>query len=161
MIMNSYNKIGSNLPPRQWNFRVIASFLLAAAMTLSSCVAPPDHTDGLLENIPAVVNEPDYFSLSILGDKYSEDESWDLNFSAIETDVALATLVLKDIDMKATDSTYFQVLRAEGDTILSVLIQSDLIWSSEKSIAETGAPAVATFTGVNFTGRFEYQLIKK
>ena len=75
MIMNSYNKIGSNLPPRQWNFRVIASFLLAAAMTLSSCVAPPDHTDGLLENIPAVVNEPDYFSLSILGDKYSEDES--------------------------------------------------------------------------------------
>jgi len=55
----------------------------------------------------------------------------------------------------------FQVLRAEGDTILSVLIQSDLIWSSENSIAETGAPAVATFTGVNFTGRFEYQLIKK
>ena len=161
MIMNSYNKIGSNLPPRQWNFRVIASFLLAAAMPLSSCVAPPDHPDGLLENIPAVVNEPDYFSLSILGDKYSEDESWDLNFSAIETDVALATLVLKDIDMIATDSTYFQVLRAEGDTILSVLIQSDLIWSSENSIAETGAPAVATFTGVNFTGRFEYQLIKK
>jgi len=161
MIMNSYNKIGSNLPPRQWNFRVIASFLLAAAMTLSSCVAPPDHTDGLLENVPAVVNEPDYFSLSILGDQYSEDESWDLNFSANETDVALATLVLKDIDVKATDSTYFQVLRAEGDTILSVLIQSDLIWSSENSITETGAPAVATFTGVNFTGRFEYQLIKK
>ena len=107
MIMNSYNKIGSNLPPRQWNFRVFASFLLAAAITLSSCVAPPDHTDGLLENIPAVVNEPDYFSLSILGDKYSDDESWDLNFSAIETDVALATLVLKDINMKATDSTYF------------------------------------------------------
>jgi len=161
MIMNSYNKIGADLPSRQWNFRVIASFLLAAAMTLSSCVAPPDHTDGLLENIPAVVNEPDYFSLSILGDKYFDDESWDLNFSTIETDVALSTLVLKDIDMKATDSTYFQVLRAEGDTILSVLIQSDLIWSSENSIAETGAPAVATFTGVNFTGRFEYQLIKK
>ena len=161
MIMNFYNKVMEGLPPRQWNCRVFASFLLAAAMTLSSCVAPPDHTDGLLENIPAVVNEPDYFSLSILGDKYSEDESWDLNFSANETDVALATLVLKDIDMKATDSTYFQVLRAEGDTILSVLIQSDLIWSSEDPISDTGAPAVATFTGVNFTGRFEYQLIKK
>ena len=161
MIMNFYNKVMAGLPPRQWNFRVFASFLLAAAMTLSSCVAPPDPTDGLLENIPAVINEPDYFSLSILGDKYSDDESWDLNFSANETDVALATLVLKDIDMKATDSTYFQVLRAEGDTILSVLIQSDLIWSSENSIAEIGAPAVATFTGVNFTGRFESQLIKK
>ena len=151
----------ASLPPRQWNCRVFASFLLAAVMTLSSCVAPADHMDGLLENVPAVVNEPDYFSLSILGDQYSEDESWDLSFSAIETDVALATLVLKDIDVKATDSTYFQVLRAEGDTILSVLIQSDLIWSSENSITETGTPAVATFTGVNFTGRFEYQLIKK
>ncbi|SVD93730.1 uncharacterized protein METZ01_LOCUS446584, partial [marine metagenome] len=31
----------------------------------------------------------------------------------------------------------------------------------ENSITETGAPAVATFIGVNFTGRFEYQLIKK
>ena len=161
MIMNFYNKVIVGLPPRQWNCRVFASFLLAAAMTLSSCVAPPDHTDGLLENIPAVVNEPDYFSLSILGDKYSEDESWELNFSANETDVALATLVLKDINVKATDSTYFQVLRAEGDTILSVLIQSDLIWSSENSIAEIGAPAVVSFVGVNFTGRFEYQLIKK
>lgn len=161
MIMNFYNKVMAGLLPRQWNCRVFASFLLAAAMTLSSCVAPPDHTDGLLENIPAVVNEPDYFSLSILGDKYSEDESWDLNFSANETDVALATLVLKDIDVKATDSTYFQVLRAEGDTILSVLIQSDLIWSSENSIAEIGAPTVVSFVGVNFTGRFEYQLIKK
>ena len=161
MTMNFYNKVMAGLPPRQWNCRVFASFLLAAAMTLSSCVAPPDLTDGLLENIPAVVNEPDYFSLSILGDKYSEDEYWDLNFSANETDVALATLVLKDIDVKATDSTYFQILRAEGDTILSVLIQSDLIWSSEDPISDTGAPAVATFTGVNFTGRFEYQLIKK
>ena len=161
MIMNFYNKVMAGLLPRQWNCRVFASFLLAAAMTLSSCVAPPDHTDGLLENIPAVVNEPDYFSLSILGDKYSEDESWDLNYSANETDVALATLVLKDIDVKATDSTYFQILRAVGDTILSVLIQSDLIWSSENSIAEIGAPAVVSFVGVNFTGRFEYQLIKK
>ena len=161
MIMNFYNKVMAGLLPRQWNCRVFASFLLAAAMTLSSCVAPADHTDGLLENIPAVVNEPDYFSLSILGDKYSEDESWDLNFSANETDVALATLVLKDIDMKATDSTYFQVLRSEGDTILSVLIQSDLIWSSENSIAEIGAPAIVSFAGVNFTGPFEYQLIKK
>ena len=161
MTMNFSHTVMAGLPPIQWNYRVFASFLLAAAMTLSACVAPPDHTDGLLENIPAVVNEPDYFSLSILGDKYSEDESWELNFSANETDVALATLVLKDIDVKATDSTYFQILRADGDTILSDLIQSDLIWSSEDPISDTGAPAVATFTGVNFTGRFEYQLIKK
>ena len=51
---------------------VVIVFLL-----VSGCVGPPSYEDGLLENIPAVVNEPDYFSLSILGDEYSEKKEWD------------------------------------------------------------------------------------
>ena len=149
------------LSQKKWNLRLFSLFLLKAVIVLSSsCVAPPDQSDGLLENIPAVVNEPDYFSLSILGDAYSESETWDLNFSANETDVVLTTLALKDVNVKATDSTYFQVLLAEGDTILSILIQSDLVWSSLDSIAKIGVPAVASFDGSNFTGRLEYQLLK-
>ena len=161
MIMNSHKKLAVILSQKQWNLRLFSLFLLTAVIVLSSsCVAPPDQSDGLLENIPAVVNEPDYFSLSILGDAYSESETWDLNFSANETDVVLTTLALKDVNVKATDTTYFQVLLAEGDTILSILIQSDLIWSSLDSIAKIGVPAVASFDGSNFTGRLEYQLLK-
>ena len=161
MIMNSHKILAVILSQKQWNLRLFSLFLLTAVIVLSSsCVAPPDQSDGLLENIPAVVNEPDYFSLSILGDAYSESETWDLNFSANETDVVLTTLALKDVNVKATDSTYFQVLLAEGDTILSILIQSDLVWSSLDSIAKIGVPAVASFDGSNFTGRLEYQLLK-
>ena len=161
MIMNSHKILAVILSQKKWNLRLFSLFLLKAVIVLSSsCVAPPDQSDGLLENIPAVVNEPDYFSLSILGDAYSESETWDLNFSANETDVVLTTLALKDVNVKATDSTYFQVLLAEGDTILSILIQSDLVWSSLDSIAKIGVPAVASFDGSNFTGRLEYQLLK-
>ena len=157
MIMNFHKKLAVVLSQKQWNLRLFFAMVMAL---LSSCVAPPDQADGLLENIPAVVNELDYFSLSILGDAYSESETWDLNFSANETDVVLTTLALKDVNVKASDSTYFQVLLAEGDTILSILIQSDLVWSSLDSIAKIGVPAVATFDGSNFTGRLEYQLLK-
>ena len=159
--MNSHKKLSVILSQKQWNLRLFSLFLLTVVIVLSSsCVAPPDQSDGLLENIPAVVNEPDYFSLSILGDAYSESETWDLNFSANETDVVLTTLALKDVNVKASDSTYFQVLLAEGDTILSILIQSDLVWSSLDSIANIGVPAIASFDGSNFTGRLEYQLLK-
>ncbi len=159
--MNSHKILAVILSQKQWNIRLFSLFLLTVVIFLSSsCVAPPYQSDGLLENIPAVVNEPDYFSLSILGDAYSESETWDLNFSANETDVVLTTLALKDVNVKATDSTYFQVLLAEGDTILSILIQSDLVWSSLDSIAKIGVPAVASFDCSNFTGRLEYQLLK-
>ena len=142
------------------NYNVVYIFLLITAMGGSSCVSPPEHADGLLENLPAIVNETDYFSLSILGDTYSKNESWNLNFSATESDMVLTTLVLKDINVKATDSTYFRIIRADGDTILNFLIQSDFISSSKDSILSMGVPAIVSFTSVNFTGRLEHQLLK-
>ena len=42
-------------------------------LLIGGCVAPPDYSDGLLENVPAIVDETDYFSLSLLGDDYSEE----------------------------------------------------------------------------------------
>ena len=34
---------------------------------------PQEYSDGLIENTPAVINETDYFSLSIFGDKYAKN----------------------------------------------------------------------------------------
>ena len=52
---------------------------LLISLLLPSCVSPPDYEDGLLENIPAVINDVDYFSLSILADDYSDNLKWDLD----------------------------------------------------------------------------------
>ena len=40
-------------------------FLCGIFIFLFSCVAPPEYSDGLLNNLPAIVNETDYFSLSV------------------------------------------------------------------------------------------------
>tara|TARA_Y100000590_G_scaffold273335_1_gene306886 strand:- start:578 stop:1021 length:444 start_codon:yes stop_codon:yes gene_type:complete len=129
-------------------------------LLLSCCVSPPEHTDGLLENIPAIVDEQDFFSLSILGDDYTETNTWDIKFLANETDIILATFILKDIKVKDTDSTYFQIFEENGDTILSHFIQSDLTWSSQDSISVVGNPDLISFFSSNFNGRLEYQLLK-
>ena len=78
--------------------------ILLFLFILSSCVAPPDYLDRLLENIPAVVNEEDYFSLSILGDNFTEEHDWNLALTVSQADILLQTMVIKDIPLNSDSS---------------------------------------------------------
>ena len=82
-----YNKNVIEMGLRRIN-QVIFSILLF----IGGCVAPPDYSDGLLENVPAIVDETDYFSLSLLGDDYSEEKEWELSLTSDSTDTILTTL---------------------------------------------------------------------
>ena len=77
---------------------------LLISLLLPSCVSPPDYEDGLLENIPAVINDVDYFSLSILADDYSDNLKWDLDISLLEDDIYLSTLVIKDLSITSSET---------------------------------------------------------
>ena len=46
------------------------------------CVEPPDYDDGLLLNIPAIVNDVDYFSLSLNAEDLTENYIWELEFES-------------------------------------------------------------------------------
>ena len=127
---------------------------------LASCVGPPNHTDGLIENVPAIINENDYFSLSLLGDKYSEETKWDLSLSTTNLDKILTTMIVKDLSIGASDSSYLFLVDEEGDTILSAGIFSELIFTSEDSISVIGIPEKIILDADNFSGRLEYQIIK-
>jgi hypothetical protein len=140
--------------------RLLRHAFLAMTLFVSSCVAPPDYSDGLLENVPAIVDETDYFSLSILGDKYTEDKEWDLSLITDSTDVLLQTLAIKELAI-VSDSSFLYLIRDTGDTILAVLLLSELNWSSEDSVAYIGSPSKVIFSGNNFSGRLEYQILKK
>jgi hypothetical protein len=129
-------------------------------LLMGGCVAPPDYADGLIENTPAIVDETDYFSLSILGDKYTEDKEWDLSLITDSTDVLLQTLAIKELAI-VSDSSFLYLIRDTGDTILAVLLLSELNWSSEDSVAYIGSPSKVIFSGNNFSGRLEYQILKK
>ena len=136
------------------------SLMLIILVLISSCVSPPDYTDGLLENIPAVVNETDYFSLSIFGDDYTDEKEWDIALTTVDTDIILSTLVIKDLTINSSDSSYLYLMRESGDTIFTVGLFSELVWTSQDSIGLIGSPKKVAFSGNNFTGRLEYQIIK-
>ena len=129
-------------------------------MALSGCVGPPDHADGLLENVPAIVNEPDYFSLSLLGDKYTEDNEWELTLDATTSDQILTTLVVKDLAISPSDSTYLYLLDDQGDIMFSAGLFSDIVFTSQDSTSVMGIPKKVILNAYNFSGRLEYQIIK-
>ena len=138
-----------------------ASSMLIILVLISSCVSPPDYTDGLLENIPAIVNETDYFSLSILGDDYTDEKEWDIELTTVDTDIILSPLVIKDLTINSSDSSYLYLMRESGDTIFTAGLFSELVWTSQDSIGTIGSPKKVAFSGINFSGRLEYQILKQ
>ena len=138
-----------------------ASSMLIILVLISSCVSPPDYTDGLLENIPAIVNETDYFSLSILGDDYTDEKEWDIELTTVDTDIILSTLVIKDLNINSSDSSYLFLMRESGDTIFTAGMFSELVWTSQDSIGLIGAPKKVSFSGNNFSGRLEFQILRQ
>ena len=138
----------------------ITLLVISICLGLASCVGPPNYTDGLIENVPAIINESDYFSLSLLGDKYSEETKWDLSLSTTDLDKILTTMIVKDLSVRASDSSYLYIVDEEGDTILSAGLFSELIFTSEDSISVIGIPEKIILDADNFSGRLEYQIIK-
>ena len=126
---------------------------------VSGCVGPPSYEDGLLENIPAVVNEPDYFSLSILGDEYSEKKEWDLLFTSDPEDMLLTTFVTKDINITPSDSTILYLINDLNDTVFNATLLNEFVFTSLDSITFIGNPKKVVFEANNFSGRLEYQII--
>jgi len=139
--------------------------LLLVTLTLTiSCVAPPEYTDGLLENIPAIIDESDYFSLSLLGQDYTNDHEWELSFLALDSnDVLLETIALKELNINS-GSSYLYIITSLNDSLddtLNWIINNNMIDSREDSIKNIGTPSKVIFSGDNFSGRLEYQIMRQ
>lgn len=134
---------------------------LFISLLLTSCVSPPDYEDGLLENIPAIINDVDYFSLSILADDYSDNLKWDLNISLLEEDVYLSTLVIKDLSISSSDSSFIYMINSNLDTSLTIGIFDEDILTLTDTVSSLVVPKSVIFSGDNLTGRVEYQILKK
>jgi hypothetical protein len=150
------NKNGIEMGLRRINQVIFSIFLF-----IGGCVAPPDHSDGLLENVPAIVDETDYFSLSLLGDDYSEKKEWELSLTSDSTDTILTTLVLADLNISNTDSSILFMMNDSGDTIFQPILLGNIVWSSDIAVNLIGSPKIISLKGDNFTGRLEYQILKK
>ena len=130
-------------------------------LLIGGCVAPPDYSDGLLENVPAIVDETDYFSLSLLGEDYSKEKEWELSLTTDSTDTILTTLVLADLNISQSDSSVLFMMNDSGDTVFQPILLGNIVWSSDIAVNLIGSPKIISLKGDNFTGRLEYQILKK
>ena len=126
---------------------------------IQGCVGPPEYSDGLIENTPAVINETDYFSLSIYGDKYTQKLEWNLLFNSNSTGSLLTTLVTKDVNSASSDSTFLLLINELGDTSLKALLMNEIVFTSIDSLNHIGTPSKVVFESDRFSGRLEYQII--
>ena len=165
VIEMGFRRVNQGIISHQRDYHVGSAFILAAMtcflLLIGGCVAPPDYSDGLLENVPAIVDETDYFSLSLLGDDYSEDKEWELSLMTDSTDTILTTLVLADLSISNTDSSILFMMNDSGDTVFQPILLGNVVWSSDIAVNLIGSPKKISFKGDNFTGRLEYQILKK
>ena len=139
-------------------FKII---FLSNYIFLFNCVAPPDYDDGLLLNIPAIVNENDFFSLSINGEDYTMEHSWDLAFNGLSTDTLYTSLIIKDYSGSINDSTYIRLYNSNNASIFDILVNSEVTSIDKISIEYIGNPAKIELSANNFNGLIDLQLIKQ
>ena len=139
-------------------FKIITLSIYAM---LYCCVEPPEYNDGLLTNIPSIVNESDYFSFSINAEDYSKSHSWDLSFNAGNTDTLYTSLVIKDYTVSLSDSTYIKLYNSNNATIFDILINQEATSIDDIAIEYIGNPNRLEFIANKFNGRIDLQLIKQ
>ena len=145
-------------PMRNKYFKIISLSIYAI---LYCCVEPAEYDDGLLKNIPAIVNESDYFSFSINAEDYSKSHSWDLSFNAVNTDTLYTSLVIKDYTVSLSDSTYIKLYNSNNATIFDILINQEATSIDDIAIEYIGNPNRLEFIANKFNGRIDLQLIKQ
>ena len=139
-------------------FKIIT---LSIYTILYCCVEPPEYDDGLLTNIPAIVNESDYFSFSINAEDYSKSHSWDLSFNAGNTDTLYTSLVIKDYTVSLSESTYIKLYNSNNATIFDILINQEATSIDDIAVEYIGNPNRLEFIANKFNGRIDLQLIKQ
>ena len=134
---------------------------LSLNIFLLYCVDPPEYDDGLLLNIPAIVNENDFFSLSLNAEDYTKRKSWDLAFNGVSTDTLYTSLIIKDYSGSINDSTSLRLYNSNNANIFDVLINSEITSVDKMPIEYIGNPDRLELAANNFNGLIDLQLIKQ
>ncbi|MDG1224769.1 MAG: hypothetical protein P8O00_09345 [Candidatus Marinimicrobia bacterium] len=130
-------------------------------MLISGCVEPPDYDDGLLENIPAIVNDDDYFSLSLYAENHTRNYNWNLDFSSTSEDTLFTSLIIKDYLGSTADSSTLILYNSNEAEIFNILLNGETTSISEISIEYIGNPHRLELISNKLNCLLELQLIRQ
>ena len=130
-------------------------------MLFSGCVEPPDYDDGLLENIPAIVNDDDYFSLSLYAENHTQNYNWNLDFSSNGEDTLFTSLIIKDYLGSTADSSSLILYNSNEAELFNILLNGETTSISEISIEYIGNPHRLELISNKLNCLLELQLIRQ
>lgn len=139
---------------------LIKFHLVSFIILIFGCVEPPDYDDGLLLNIPAIVNEVDYFSLSLNAEDLTEDYFWELEFESENEDTLYTSLVVKDFSSIGSDSTFLKLYNSNNAEIFNIHISGQMTSISDIAIEYIGKPNRIELIAAKLNCILDLQLIK-
>ena len=135
--------------------------ILSLLIIIICCVEPPDYDDGLLVNIPAIINEDDYFSLSLNADLYTQNQNWELDFTSTGEDTLYTSLVIKDFSSSISDSSFLILYNSNNAKIFNIYINVETTSISEIAIEYIGNPSRIELVSKKLNCLLDLQLIRQ
>lgn len=135
--------------------------ILSLLIIIICCVEPPDYDDGLLVNIPAIINEDDYFSLSLNADLYTQNHNWELDFTSTGEDTLYTSLVIKEFSSSISDSSFLILYNSNNAEIFNIHINGETTSISEIAIEYIGNPSRIELVSKKLNCLLDLQLIRQ
>ena len=137
------------------------TYILVAISLFYNCVGPPEPDDGLIDNLPFVINTAEVFTFALRGNSYEVDESYDLSF-ALDSNAVLATTLIVN-EYSGSDTTSIYINNSSDSTLLRYLILGNMVYTRSDTMGGNALsyPGKINVVGSNFNGVVDFQIIKK
>ena len=140
------------------NFRGFRMTLLIMLFLTVACVGPAEPEDGLVEDIPFVINTASIFSFILKGDKYSFEEYYDLTLSTDSSDVITTTVSITD--WSGTDTVWTTIYTASDTVVTPYTFTGNTALVTTQAVTDSTQPKKAMLKGNNFKGVLEFVMAK-
>jgi len=131
-------------------------------LLLNACVGPAEPDRGLVVNYPEVLNGENSFSYILLGDKYSDNATFKLNFIQNVTEKNYtAFLILTESKSSGENKSKINLLKNNPsviDTSISLNTNKELVFT-KYVITDDELPDSVQFSFESFTGLLEFIMI--
>jgi len=136
-------------------------YLVIIFFVFFQCVGPPEPEDGLIDNLPSIINTSDVFSFSLRGDKYDFNESYDLSFFLDSNSVLSTTLIINELS--GSDTTSIFVNNSLDSTLYWYLVLGNSVYTRTDTMSgdPLSYPEKINAVGTQFNGLVNFQIIKQ
>jgi hypothetical protein len=125
--------------------------LVVVIWNLSACVGPPGPDQGLVENLPVIINTNSAFSFLVRGDNYTFEENIDLSLNLPDGKTVASTLIVTEF--KSTDTTFIQLVDVDGLKIYDYMVNGNMTRVDQTASLK---PKKAILQGNKFSGILEW-----